>query len=248
MFPLNLKNTALAAATLLLLTSKASAGANETNILANCVSPTNSANLSSYEGGSAISVIFPGGDVFSADIPTLITIQGTYVGSAKNNYGTFNCFWENGTAFTAPDGALCNSVYVCSHAPVPSAQIDVQLTFGVNQVVIPGDINVTAMFATINDRKEATACNQNPIAIPGTDEECTIAYSCYGATTWLETNGTASTLISPVSSAVKQILYHDVKTCEYISDRTHQCTSYSIAKEPLSYILETGRINVTNLC
>ncbi|KAI9856278.1 MAG: hypothetical protein M1824_005492 [Vezdaea acicularis] len=199
-----------------------------------------------WEGGSPISATFADGNVFSADIPKDISIQGAFVGLGKNNAGTFSCWrdWRPDT-YTA-DGVRCSGIYTCDHRAPPGNEIEVQIEIGQNSVVLEGDVDAWQVFHTVWDRRQARSCDTKPVAIP--DTSCTITYECFGATDWEITNAMATTVNGVLAKAVKKVEDYTVRECQEVSDiPPHKCIELIPVKHQRTNIVNHGRLDVTNV-
>jgi hypothetical protein len=165
-----------AAAVAFFLFNLASAGSDEMIILANCINVNNPSEQSSevayysqshdkspaarakvqtpfgktawWEGGSPVSAIFPDGNVFSANIPKDVAIQGAYVGEGKNNAGQFSCWRSFRPDTYSHENVRCSGIYECDHRPPPGNQIDVHIELGGNAVVLDGNVDTWQLFHT----------------------------------------------------------------------------------------------------
>jgi len=165
-----------AAATVLFLLKFALAGPDEMVLLANCINVNNPSEQSSeiayysqshdqspaaiakvqtpfgktawWEGGTPTSATFADGNVFSADIPKDISIQGAFVGVGKNNYGTFSCWRSFRPDTYSHNNIRCSGIYECDHRPPPGNEIQVHIELGTDSVVLDGDVDTWWMFHT----------------------------------------------------------------------------------------------------
>lgn len=168
------KRAALAAA--LFLFKFTLAGPDEMVLLANCINVNNPSEQSSeiayysqshdqspaaiakvqtpfgrtvwWEGGTPASATFADGDVFSANIPNDISIQGAFVGLGKNKYGTFSCWRSFRPDIYSHDNTRCSGIYECDHRSPPGNEIQVHIELGRDSIVLDGDVDTAWMFNT----------------------------------------------------------------------------------------------------
>jgi hypothetical protein len=199
-----------------------------------------------WEGGTPVSATFPDGNVFSADIPKVITEQGSFVGVGKNNAGTFSCWRDWRMDYYSHDNIRCSGIYTCDHRSPPGNELQVFFTFYSSSIVLDGDIDPADVFHTIWDARDAQSCQNKAISIPGTS--CTISYHCVGADQWGVTNHMAETLQGPLAKAAKTKSSYTVRECvDWAEQIPPKCAQYEIHTRYFTWIVSSGRIDVTNV-
>jgi hypothetical protein len=84
--------------------------------VANVTTPNG--QTATWEGTGPISATFPDGDIFTVNIPAVVS-QGQYAGPGNNNYGPFTCWYNWNASLYHWGGNTCDEVYDCNHQAAP---------------------------------------------------------------------------------------------------------------------------------